>query len=137
MPRRASGRADAPRAKEPPLHWVIRWVDEQTDRDMAAVIDAPTRAEAESIAQGRGIPFLLVARATRSDIADARATRRSPPRDRDRDRAPGHSAPAAAGKNTYTCLGRPLGRAQLAALLLAGVATALLHLRPLLPAIMS
>ena len=37
----------------------------------------------------------------------------------------------------YTVLGRPLGHAQLAALLLLGVATAFLHLRPILPTVMS
>lgn len=117
------------------MHWVVRWTDAETDRDMAAVLEAATRAEAEAAARDRGIPFIFVARATQSDVADARRGRAA--------RDPGRSAPqkaafsAAGAARAYTCLGRPLGRAQLASLMLCGVATAVLHLRPLLPAVVS
>lgn len=109
------------------MFWVIRWTDEQTDRDLAAVVEADSRDAAEAIARAANVPFIFIARASRTDIEDAQAGRLatldSPA-----------SAPAA---SSYTCLGRPLAPAQLAALLLLGVATALLHLRPMLPAIVS
>lgn len=111
------------------MNWVIRWTDEQTDQDMSAVIEAPTRDAAVMIATAQGLPTLFVARATQSDIAESRRAR---PR-----RAPASDGPAPTLATGYTCLGRPLGRFQIAALLLAGVATAFLHLRPVLPAIMS
>ena len=109
------------------MNWVIRWTDEQTDQDMSAVIQAPTRDAAVMIATALGLPTLFVARATQSVIAESR---RPGPR-----RAAPSNAPdlAPARSHAYTCLGRPLGRLQVAAILLAGVATALLHLRPVLP----
>ena len=121
--------AHVPVRKRASVNWVIRWTDEQTDQDMSAVIEAPTRDAAVMIATAQGLPTLFVARATQSDIAESRRAR---PR-----RAATSDGPTAAAAHAYTCLGRPLGRAQVAALLLAGVATALLHLRPVLPAIMS
>ena len=123
------------------MNWVIRWTDEQTDQDMSAVIEAPTRDAAVMIATAQGLPTLFVARATQSDIAESRRARprRSPAAAEIAARAdhPGGGGGAHTDHARYTCLGRPLGRAQLAALLLAGVATALLHLRPVLPAIVS
>ena len=126
------------------MFWVIRWVDDQTDQDVATVIAAATRNEAEAAARAQGIPYILIARACQSDLADARAA--APPRRRAatalfpgtagpaQDR-PGHAPPP--GATRHTCLGRRVGHPQLAALLLAGVATAFLHLRPILPAIVS
>ena len=109
------------------MYWVIRWTDEQTDRDMATVVEAATRDEAEAVARGQGIPVVLIARATQSDLAHARTARRV--------ELAAASVATVASVARYTCLGRPVGRAQLAALLLAGVATAWLHLRPILPPI--
>ena len=106
------------------MNWVIRWTDEPTDRDMAVVVHAPTRDHAEIAARERGIPFVLIARATQSDLAQARTAR-------------WQASAAAAPVRLYTFLGRPLGHGQLAALLALGVATAFLHLRPILPAIVS
>ena len=115
------------------MNWVIRWTDEPTDQDMSAVIEAPTRDAAVMIATAQGLPTLFVARATQSDIAESRRVR--PRRAGTFDGlAP---TPASATATGYTCLGRPLGGVQVAAILLAGVATAFLHLRPVLPAIMS
>jgi hypothetical protein len=121
--------AGAPYGKEHTLHWVVRWTDEQTDRDMAAVLEAPTRGEAEAAARELGIPYIFVARASQSDLADA--ARGWPSRERQWRNAP------ADAPGRYTCLGRPLGHAQLVALMLCGVATAMLHLRPILPAVAS
>src|SRR5687768_17734948 len=100
---------------------------------MSAVIEAPTRDAAVMIATAQGLPTLFVARATQSDIAESRRARPRPGRAATFDGlAP---TPASARATGYTCLGRPLGGVQVAAILLAGVATALLHLRPVLPAI--
>ena len=113
------------------MYWVIRWTDEQTDADMATVIEAETRDGAEAAAREQGIPYILIARACQSDVADAcRVQLRQTAAN---TRAAAVRITAAAAR--YTVLGRPLGRAQLAAVLLAGVATAFLHLRPILPAI--
>jgi hypothetical protein len=112
------------------VFWVVRWTDAQTDRDMATVLEAATRGEAEAAASERGLPYIFIARASQADVADAR--RGWPSRERQ-----WRPAPAARGTRRFTCLGRPLGHAQLAALMLCGVATAVLHLRPLLPAVVS
>lgn len=110
------------------MFWVVRWIDAKSDRDMAMVVAAPSRADAEAFASQRHIPFLFVARASQADIADARKAQPEDPFRSPRRRLP---------STRYTCLGRPLGRPQLAALLICGVATALLHLRPILPAIVT
>lgn len=119
--------------KEPPVYWVIRWTDEQTDADMATVLQAPTRDAAELAARAQGIPYVLIARACQSDVADARRAQLVQTAATTRAAAARFTAAAA----RYTVLGRPLGHAQVAAVLLAGVATAFLHLRPILPAMMS
>ena len=118
------------------MHWVIRWVDEASDQDMAAVVDAPTREDAEAAAREQGIPFLLIARACRSDLADARAAGLTARRNSAAKSASPYPG-TATNAHRHTCLGRHVGHAQLAAILLAGVATAILHLRPILPAIVS
>lgn len=112
------------KGKEPRVYWVVRWIDAESDRDMATVIDAAARGDAEAAARGRGIPFIFIARASQADVEEARAGRLM-------------RLKVLAAAPYYTCLGRPLAPAQLAALLLLGVATALLHLRPILPAIVS
>src|SRR5437868_8977635 len=87
--RAARGRRDGPRPiirqlPRPParaqqgsvrMFWVIRWTDAQTDRDRAIVVEADSRAEAEYMGLKRGIPIVLLAHATRSDIAAARRAR--------------------------------------------------------------
>jgi hypothetical protein len=114
------------------VHWVIRWTDESTDRDMAVVVEADTRDEAASIAAAQGIPVIFVARASQSDLADARRARLLLTA-ANTGAAVAHAATAAASAAArYTVLGRPLGHGQLAALMFLGVATALLHLRPVL-----
>ena len=105
------------------MYWVARWTDEKSDRDMAAVFEAATRGDAEALARGRCIPYIFIARATQSDIAEAHGI--------------GYAGEGDWSSQRHTCLGRPVGGFQLATLLLAGIATALLHLRPILPAIVS
>jgi hypothetical protein len=104
------------------MFWVIRWTDAQTDRDRAIVIEADSRAEAEYMGLKRGIPIVLLAHATRSDIAAAR-----------RARLLWRFSPAA----RYTFFGQPLNGRQVAALILAGFATAMLHLGHLVPTLIS
>jgi hypothetical protein len=109
------------------VNWVIRWTDADTDRDMAAVVEAATRDEAQALAAARGLPAIFIARACQSDLADARRaqlllTAAS---------TTAVAARVATAAARYTVLGRPLGHAQLAALMLLGVATAMLHLAPL------
>ena len=100
---------------------------------MAVVVEAPTRDEAELAARTRNIPFVLIARACQSDLADARRAQLMLTAASTGAAAVRYTAAAA----RYTVLGRPLGHGQLAALLVLGIATALLHLRPILPAIVS
>ena len=45
------------------MNWVIRWTDADTDRDMAAVVEAATRDEAQALAAARGLPVIFIARA--------------------------------------------------------------------------
>lgn len=105
--------------KEAAVHWVVRWTDTDADRDMAVVVEAPTRDAAQALAAARGLPLIFIARASQSDLSDARRAKLLP-------------TSASAAVAPHTALGRPLGHAQLAALMFLGVATAMLHLAPLL-----
>lgn len=99
---------------------VIRWTDKHTGDDKSIVVEAGSRAEAEYMGLKRGIPVAFVHEASRADLSAARKAKtlwRYTP-------APRH-----------TCLGRPLDRRQIAALVLAGVATVALHIAPFLPRI--
>ena len=113
------------------MHWVIRWADEQ-DRDRSAVVEADGGDAARLIARGMGIEPILVARATQSDIAEAR---HNPVRWESAGRKGGGDV--APPRRGHTAFGRHVGGAQLAALMVAGVATTWLHLRETLPIIMS
>ena len=109
--------------KEAAVHWVVRWTDTDADRDMAVVVEAPTRDAAQALAAARGLPLIFIARASQSDLSDARRANLL--------------LTCATTAARYTALGRPLGHAQLAALMCLGVATAILHLRPVLSALVS
>jgi hypothetical protein len=115
------------------VHWVIRWTDTNTDRDMAVVVEAATRDEAQAIAAAQGLPTIFVARACKSDLADARRAQLL----LTCANTGAAAARVASAAARYTVLGRPLGHGQLAALMVLGVATAFLHLRPILPSILS
>jgi len=100
------------------MFWVIRWTDLHINVDKAIVVEARSLAEAEYMGLKRGIPIAFLGEASRRDIADARAAKllwKYTPEAR------------------YTCFGRPLTAANVAALMFAGVATAALHLAPALP----
>ena len=110
------------------MHWVIRWTDTDTDRDMAVVVEAATRDEAQAVAAAQGLPTIFIARACKSDLADARRAQLL----LTCANTSAAAARVASAAARYTVLGRPLGHGQLAALMVLGVATALLHLAPLL-----
>jgi hypothetical protein len=100
------------------MYWVIRWTDRHTEADKAIVVEAGSRAEAEYMGLKRGIPIVFLGEASRRDVATARKAKLL-----------WRYTPAA----RYTCLGRPLNRHQIAALILAGVATVSLHVGPIIP----
>jgi hypothetical protein len=100
------------------MYWAIRWTDAHGSQPRSIVVEAATRAEAEYSALKRGLRAYTLGEARRRDI---RAARRA----------------GLLWKYTptprYSVLGRGLERAQVAALILAGVATATLHVAPHLP----
>ena len=117
------------------MHWVIRWTDEATDRDLAVVVEADTREQAKAVAVAQGVPVFFIARASQCDLADARRARLLLTA-ANTGAAVAHAATAAAHAAgtaaRYTVLGHPLGHGKIAALMLVGVGTALLNLAPLL-----
>jgi hypothetical protein len=114
------------------VHWVIRWTDTDTDQDMAVVVEAATRDEAQAVAAARGLPTIFVARACKSDLADARRAQLLLTCANTTAAAARVATGVASAAARYTVLGRPLGHGQLAALMFLGVATAMLHLAPVL-----
>jgi hypothetical protein len=100
------------------MFWAIRWTDSHSHQPKTIVLEAATRAEAEYSALKRGLRAYELAEARRRDINTARRAgllwKYTP--------TPRH-----------TFLGHRVERAQIAALLLAGVATATVHLAPHLP----
>lgn len=87
--------------------WVVRGTDVD-DQDISVVIEAASRAEAEYIALRRGVPVVIIEEATNRDIDEARVSQRLwqytiTPR--------------------HTCLGRPVGKFQLACLAICGILT--------------
>jgi hypothetical protein len=100
------------------MFWAIRWTDTHGHQFKSIVVEAATRAEAEYSALKRGLRTYTLAEARRRDIKAARRAGllwKYTPTPR------------------YRVLGRGLEHAQVAALLLAGVATATLHVAPHLP----
>ena len=99
------------------MFWVIRWTDKHTNEDKAIVVEAESQAEAEYMGLKRGIPIVFLGEASDSDVADARKakllwkyTRVSP----------------------YSCFGRTVSKREIVFLMAAGLATAFLHLRPII-----
>lgn len=87
--------------------WVVRGTDVD-DQDISVVIEAASRAEAEYIALRRGVPVVVIEEANAGDIDDARS----------RQRLWQYTI-----KPRHTCLGRPVGRFQLACLAICGILT--------------
>ena|SRR5687768_15740120 len=87
--------------------WVVRGTDVD-DQDISVVIEAASRAEAEYIALRRGVPVVIIEEATTQDVQEARVSQKL----WQYTIAPRH-----------TCLGRPVGKFQLACLAICGILT--------------
>lgn len=99
------------------MFWVIRWTDPVNNEDKSIVVEAESQAEAEYMGLKRGIPIVFLGEANRSDLEEAKRnkllwkySRASP----------------------YTCFGRALSTREIVCVMAAGVATVLLHLRPII-----
>ena len=99
------------------MFWVIRWTDRHTNEDKAIVVEAESQAEAEYMGLKRGIPIVFLGEASEYDVAVAKKakllwkyTRVSP----------------------YSCFGRSVSKREIAFLMFAGLATALLHLKTII-----
>ncbi|HEX2971079.1 MAG TPA: hypothetical protein VHP11_02030 [Tepidisphaeraceae bacterium] len=90
--------------------WVVRGTYEQSNEDVSIVVDVESSAEAQYIARRRGIPVVVVGPATDEDVAVARKAKRLFVWRR---------------QQAYTCWGRPVGKFQLACLMLCGIFTAM------------
>jgi hypothetical protein len=95
------------------LLWVVRGTD-NSGKDLTAVIEAATRAEAEYMALRRGLPVVIVSEATSRDVAQARTNKMLWKYSQD------------AG---YRAFGRTVGAVQLACLVICGILTAFLVLK--------
>ena len=91
------------------MFWVIRWTDFRTFVDHSIVVEAESRAQAETIALKRSIQPVFIGPADDADVAEARATKRlwryTQPNSR------------------WTVFGRAIGAPQVACLMLLGVST--------------
>ena len=99
------------------MFWVIRWTDRHTNEDKAIVVEAESQAEAEYMGLKRGIPIVFLGEASDWDVAAARKakllwkyTRVSP----------------------YSCFGRQVTKREIVFLMIAGLATAFLNLKPVI-----
>ncbi len=96
------------------MFWTIRWTDAQAQQDRWVVVEAETKAAAEGWGLKRGVPVVSLAETSAAELAAARKAglllKYTP-------------------DPKYVCCGRPVGPVQLVVLMLAGIATACLHLR--------
>jgi hypothetical protein len=91
------------------MFWVIRWTDFRTFVDHSIVVEAETRADAETIALKRNIQPVFLGPAEDGDVAEARATQRL-------WRYTPEPSP-------WQVFGRPIKPMQVACLMLLGVST--------------
>lgn len=99
------------------MYWVIRWTDQQSGQDKSIVVEAESQAEAEYMGLKRGIPIVLLGEASNADIADASKAKLLWKHSR---------------VSPYSCFGRTLSTREVLLVMLAGLGTAILHLRPVL-----
>jgi hypothetical protein len=90
------------------MFWVIRWTDAKTGDDQAIVVEAESRAAAETTALKRNIPVVHLGPADDGDIAAARDANLL-----------WRYTPTA----QWSCFGEPVGMMQLVSLMLCGVCT--------------
>ena len=93
--------------------WTVRGTLAGTNEDICIVVEAENRARAEYMGERRGIPVVCASPATDDEVREARA-----------HRLLWKYTPDA----RYQCFGRPVGTAQLALIMLTGIATAALIL---------
>ena len=90
------------------MFWVIRWTDPKSGQDQAIVVEAESRAAAETTAVKRNIPVVHLGEADDTDITAAREAnllwRYTP-------------------DMSWKCFGQPVGTIQLACLMFLGVTT--------------
>jgi hypothetical protein len=97
------------------MFWTIRWTDSTKQEDRWVVLEAESRSAAEAWGWKRGVPVVSLAESTPLERAQARKAgllRKYTPEPK------------------YVCCGHPVGRWQLAFIMLSGVATVCLHLKP-------
>jgi hypothetical protein len=94
--------------------WVVRWTDND-GKDTAAVFEAGSAAEAHYMAARRGIAVVVVEEASEADVKAAIKS----------GKIWRYSA-----QPKYTCMGQPVGRFQLACLLICGILTGVLLAQP-------
>ncbi len=93
--------------------WTVRGTLPKTQEDVAIVVEAESREEAEYMGWRRGIPVVIVQEATDAEVATARRARllwRYTPESR------------------YTAFGRPVRAFQLVGLMACGILTIILIL---------
>jgi len=94
------------------MYWAVRGTYED-GRDTTIVVEAQTPTEAEYMGLRRAIPVLIVEPASGQDISLAREAKRFF---------------RTTCEKTWKCFGRPINRAQLACLILCGIATVAINL---------
>ena len=94
------------------MFWAVRGTYED-GRDTTIVVEAETPTEAEYMGLRRAIPVIIVEPANQEDIAVARTAKQ---------------LFIASCQRTWKCFGRPIGRIQLACLILCGIATVAINL---------
>ena len=90
------------------MFWVIRWTDAKTGQDQAIVVEAESRASAETTALKRNIPVVHLGEADDADVTAAREA---------------NLLWRYTQESSWSCFGQPVGTMQLACLMICGVAT--------------
>ena len=99
------------------MFWVIRWTDQHSGEDKSIVVEAESQAEAEYMGLKRGIPIVFLGEANGADISDAKKAKLLWKYSR---------------VSPYTCFGHTLSTREVVFVMLAGLGTVLLNLRPFL-----
>ena len=99
------------------MFWVIRWTDQHSGEDKSIVVEAESQAEAEYMGLRRGIPIVFLGEASSDDLDDAKRAKMLWKYSR---------------VSPYSCFGRSLSTRELVFIMGAGIATALLNLRPVI-----
>ena len=99
------------------MFWVIRWTELHSGNDRSIVVEAESQAEAEYMGLKRGIPIVFLGAASNADIADAKKAKLLWKYSR---------------VSPYSCFGHSMSTREVVFVMSAGIATALLHLRPII-----